>query len=235
MISISELTELGAVKHVDIQPIGWFQSPAQPTADLDLMHIFRRIETLRSWLKILVWAVHTFPSLDKILGAIVRPLRPHSERPVQLLLSGFWDAVFTKPMEFSKQFRGSSPIWWLWFRLGKFLFGHLRCHQEILLIVLTVTDVPRVEFEGFTQSQQKSMLVLAISIIGLSQKRWLNNYTRERALDFQNAAAQANGPGEFSLYTWWSDDVFPLYFLLCNKNLIGHFPMQQATARCPIV
>ena len=191
------------------------------------MHTVRRIETLQSWVKILVWAVHSFISLDRILGAIARPLRPHRQRPVRLLLSAFRDTVFTKLMEFIRQFRGSSPIWWLWFRLGKFLFGHLRCHQEILLVVLTVTDVLRVRFEGFTQSQQKSMLGLAISSINLSQKRWWNNCTREGALDFQNAAAWVNGPGEFSLYTWWSDDVFLLYFLLCNKNLIGHFQMQH--------
>ena len=51
---------------------------------------------------------------------------------------------------------GPTPptIWWLWFRLGKFLFSHFRYHQEILFVVLTVTDVPRVGFEWFAQSQQ---------------------------------------------------------------------------------
>ena len=73
---------------------------------------------------------------------------------------------------------------------------------------------------------------LAISI-NLSQK-WY--FTRDVAttclgfciqiLPFQNVAARANGFG-FSLYTWWNNDVVPLYFLLCNKNLIGHFPMQH--------
>ena len=95
----------------------------------------------------------------------------------------------------------------LWLRLGKFLFGHLRCHQEILLVVLTVTDVPRVGFEWFAQSQQKSTLRLAISSIDLSQKWWQNNYISEKpatlCLGFchqlQNVAARANGRGDFSL------------------------------------
>ena len=26
---------------------------------------------------------------------------------------------------------------------------------------------------------------------------------------------------------WWSNDVFALCFLLCSKNLIGHFPTSQ--------
>ena len=200
----------------------------------DLMHTVRRIDTLRSWVKIFVWAVHTFISLNRILGAIARPLRPHRERPVCLLLSAFWDTVFTKLMEFIRWFRGSSLIWWLWFRLGKFLFGHLRCHQEILFIVLTVTDVPRVWFQLFA----KLTLRLAISSIDLSQKWWRNNCTRGATLclgfchpilNFQNAAAQVNGPGDLACIRDGAMTYF-LYtctLLLCNKNLIGHFPMQH--------
>ena len=198
------------------------------------MHTVRQTDTLRSWLKIFVWAVHMFISLDRILGVIARPLTPHRERPVRLLLSAFRDSVFTKLMEFSGRFRGSSPIWWLWFRLGKFLFGHLRCHQKILFVVLTVTDVPRVGFELFA----KSTLRLVISSIDLSQKWWRNNCTRRATLcfgfchpilNFQNAAARANGPGDLAcirdgVMTYF---LYTCALLFCNKNLIGHFPMQR--------
>ena len=82
----------------------------------------------------------------------------------------------------------------------------MRRHQEILFVVLTVTDVPWVGFEWFAQSQQKLTLRLAISSIDLSQIAKQLNDLRERVRTCR---------------------AMTYMYLLCNKNLIGHFPMQH--------